>query len=163
MPGRSSNPPDIIEFSAQNRSAVVRLMRELARERDGWLNLQPDIDLDELPDPGPTVLRVFSSRGPRVPLVTWVPGTKRRNGTYEPVSLGLQHPMGPRAIPKLRELGHPPPDGWRLLADHPRRGLVLLVPDDEDPDLALQWAMRAAGLLSQVPLPERWIAGRYVR
>jgi hypothetical protein len=161
--GRPSNPPDIIEFTAADRTPVVRLMRDLARERNGWLNLQPDIDVDELPDPGPSVLRVFSTKGPRVPLATWVPGAKRRDGSYEPVSLGLQHPNGPKAIPKLRELGHGPPEGWRLLADHPRRGLVLLVPDDDDPDEALAWVMKAAQLLSQVVLPARWLAGRYVR
>ena len=122
------------------------------------MNLQPAIDAEDVPTQS-GVVRLFSASGPAVPLVSWVPGPKRRNGTTAQVSLGMQHAGGPRALRRLRDEGHPLISGWRVLADHPRRGFVVAVPDDEDPDVALVWVLRAAAMLASFPLPTAWHAG----
>jgi hypothetical protein len=151
--------PELIEFTAEDRRSVLTVMRRQLRERDGWINLQPAVDPDEVPDQGSGLMRAFSASGPAIPLVSWVPGARRRGGAGEPVSLGVQHAAGPKALRQLRDLGHPPVEGWRVLSDHPRRGFVLLVPDDEDPDTALVWVLRAAAMLAPFELPETWHAG----
>jgi hypothetical protein len=123
------------------------------------VNLQPAVDPDDVPDPGGALARAFSAAGPTVPLGTWVPGARRRNGTSEPVSLGLQHAAGQKALARLRDAGLPPVEGWRPLSDHPKRGMVIAVPDDEDPDVALRWLIRATELLAPMELPAAWHAG----
>jgi hypothetical protein len=153
-----SRPPELIEFSVEDRRSVLTVMRRLLRDRDGWVNLQPAMAPEDLPDEGSGVTRVFSATGPRVPLVSWVP-EPGRGGVTGPVSLGVQHAAGPKALARLRDRGHPAPDGWRMLSDHPRRGLVVAVPGDEDPDTALVWVLRAAELLAPLALPRAWHAG----
>jgi hypothetical protein len=150
--------PELIEFTTEDRRAVLTVMRRQLRDRDGWVNLQPAVDPDEAPEK-PGLVRLFSASGPVLPLASWVPGERRRNGSTEPVSLGLQHAGGPKALLRLRDHGHPPVEGWRVLADSPRRGFVLQVPDDEDPDVALVWLMKAATMLAPMNLPPEWRAG----
>ena len=41
--------------------------------------------------------------------------------------LGLLHQAGPKAVRKLSEAGLDVPDHWAVLADHPRRGLVIAI------------------------------------
>jgi hypothetical protein len=159
MAGRITRQPELIQFTPDDRRAVIEVMRRLLHDRDGWLNLQPAVDPDELPDTPPVLERLFTAKGPRVPLGSWVPGERKRNGTVEPVSLGLQHGGGPKAIPRLRELGLGPRAGWRVLSDNPRRGFVVLVPDDEDPEVALTWLVDAARALTGFDLPATWVAG----
>ena len=134
-------------------------MRRLLRDRDGWVNLSPDVEPDDVPDASTAFGRLFMARGPMVPLGSWVPGARKRSGGFEPLSVGLQHGGGPKAVRRLREEGLPLPDGWRLLADHPRRGIVAEVPDDQDPDVALDWLLDAATRLTPFLLPTRWHAG----
>ena len=81
----------------------------------------------------------------------------------EPTSLGLQHPGGRRAIWRLRDAGIVVPDGWKVLSDHPRRGLVLSLPDGTDPQLTLDWLVRAAVELTEMALPDVWRAAVYRR
>jgi hypothetical protein len=163
MVGRTAaRAPELVEFTFDDRRPVVTVMRRLLRERDGWINVQPAVNPEILTaDRG--IARVFSAMGPTVPLGTWMPGDRRRNGTLEPVSLGLQHAAGPRAIPRLRELGYGPPDTWRVLTDHSRRGFVLLVPSEEDPDQTLAWLVRAAIALAPFEVPVGWRAGVFHR
>lgn len=137
-------------------------MVRLNRDRDGWLNLRPDIDLEDVPLPDPAINRLFSTKGPAVPLVSWVPGRKRKRGV-EPTSLGLQHGGGPRAMWRLRDGGLVRPDGWKVLGDHPKRGLVLELPADESPEDTLDWVLRAAVMLTPIELPSAWRAGLFHR
>lgn len=153
----------VIPFSRDRRRTVIDEMARLARDRDGWLNLQPDVDSDGITGGGPSLARVFSARGPTVPLASWVPGRARRGGGFDDVSIGLQHPGGRRAVIQLREAGIVLGTGWRVLVDHPRRGLVVSVPDETDHEATLTWLMDAADHLSPTPLPTGWHAGVYVR
>jgi hypothetical protein len=155
----SAPPPELIEFTVDDHRPVLAVMRRLLRDRDGWVNLQPAIDHEDVPSQGGMLGRAFSASGPAIPLATWMPGSLRRKGGTEPVSVGLQHAGGSRALRRLHEAGHPLVDGWRVLNDHPRRGFVLVVPDDEEPDIALTWLIRAANLLAPMELPPTWHAG----
>ncbi len=138
-------------------------MRQLLADRDGWLNLQPAVDPELLDHDPMSVARVFSAKRPGVPLVSWVPGARRRNDKTDPVELGIQHPSGPKAVWRLRDADHAVPKGWRVLADHPRRGLVLNVPDDADPGDVLSWTVRATIVLTDIVLPDLWHAGTFRR
>jgi hypothetical protein len=158
------HPPELIELTVTEREPLLARMAGLAERRDGWVNLQP-----VPPEEAPNVTRgraglfgLLSGRGPDLPIATWVPGELTRRGV-EPDSIGLQHGGGPKARLRLAELGVPIPTGWRVLADHPRRGLVIELPPATPPAEALDWLLRAATALSPVELPERWVALVYQR
>lgn len=156
-------PSEIIEFlpgDASQVSDVVTRMNQIRRDRDGWINLQPAIDEEDIPPPQTSLGRLFTARGPEVPLCSWVPGARKKTGV-EPTSVGVQHASGPKAILRLREAGIEVPGGWRMLADHPRRGLVLAIPDEADPAFVLDWLVRAATALTRITLAGPWRAGIY--
>jgi hypothetical protein len=136
-------------------------MEAIARTGDGWINLEPAVEVDDVAAAGSGTFALFSGRGPVVPLATWTPARVQRRGRQEPAMIGLQHPAGLKAKPLLTERGHPVPDGWLVLQDHVRKGLVLSLPDGADPKGALDWVMRAARLLSTVPLTGPWRAAVY--
>lgn len=152
--------PEIVEFDPDDLDEVVERMHELAESGGGWVNFRPAIDYEGMPPPPSLLSRVFSARGPEIPLCSWVPGATTPRGT-EPTSIGVQHGAGMRAMPRLAEFGLVRPEGARLLSDHPRRGLVLTVPnadDDEDVGDVVDWLLRAAVVLTRIDLPLRWRA-----
>jgi hypothetical protein len=158
--GVTVQPTSVVEFRVGDTAPVVRIMRELAAAHAGWLNLQPDVDVADVPDAGSPFGRLLTAAGPPVPLASWVPGELRR-GRVADTSLGLQHPGGRKAVWQLRDAGITVPEGWRVRSDHPRRGLVLLVPADADPEVALDWLVRAALALTEMVLPDVWRAAVY--
>jgi len=87
-----------------------------------------------------------------------MPGRHAPNGTVKATTVGLQHASGPRVAVRLRDLGAPLPDGWRITQDHPRRGLVAQVPADADDRAVIDWLLRAAVLVCTVPVTGRWSA-----
>ncbi|HEY1633266.1 MAG TPA: hypothetical protein VGF64_00800, partial [Acidimicrobiales bacterium] len=104
---------------------------------------------------------IFSASGPAVPICTWMPG-KWRGERRDPVSIGVQHAAGPRAVARLGSVGVEIPAGWRVRQDHPRRGLVVMVPAEQDHDTTLSWLLRAGAGLSLVPLTGTWRAVVFV-
>jgi hypothetical protein len=154
-----------VEFERDARTEVVARMSAMASDphgRGGWINLHPGVDEDtEVPE-GSSLFGFFSASGPAVPMCTWMPG-KWRGDQRDPVSIGVQYATGPRAVARLGSLGIDVPDGWRVRQDHPRRGLVIMVPADEDHDRTLGWLLRAGAALSAVPLTGRWRADVFAR
>lgn len=155
--------PELFEFDASAPSAVVGCMRELTATRDGWVNLQPLVDEEDVPTPSVGILGWISAKGPAVPQATWVPGERKRNGVVAPDSVGLQHGGGPRARVTLAEAGTPIPAGWKILSDHPKRGLVLELPEGVDPTAVVDWLLTASRVLSPIDLPTRWVAAVHRR
>jgi hypothetical protein len=157
-----------VELVHVRRSApqeLLAVMADLAARRDGWINLQADVGDDEGPEPAPAragAFALFPARGPDVPVCTWVPGPDGRRGP-EPDSVGIQHGSGPRALRRLADAGSAPPAGWRMRADHPKRGLVLELPSGTDPATVLTWIFAASDVLAGAELPDQWLAAVHRR
>ena len=127
----------------------------------GWVNFEPAVEVEDVAAAGSGTFALFSGRGPIVPLATWTPAKTPRRGRREPAMIGLQHPAGSKAKPLLAQHGHPVPDGWTVVQDHVRKGLVVALPDDVAAAEALGWVLRAARLLSTIPLGGQWRASVY--
>jgi hypothetical protein len=156
-----SRRTDVVHFFRSNPAELLGVLDDLARDRDGWVNLQAvENDEDGVPDAPPARAGMFNfltSRGPRIPVSTWVPGAV---GTKhpEPDSMGIQHGAGPKALRQLLAAGVTPPEGATMLSDHPRRGLVLTLPHGTAPAAVLSWIFAASDVLATDPLPDSWVA-----
>ncbi len=150
-----------MEFQPDRPDEVVTILVEMSETGKGWVNFEPAVQVEDVAAEGSGAFSLFSGRGPVVPLGTWTPGSVTRRGRREPVMLGLQHPAGSKAKPLLTELGHEVPEGWVVVQDHVRKGLVVAVPGDVGADVALAWLLRAARLLSTIPLTGGWRAAVY--
>jgi hypothetical protein len=110
-----------------------------------FVNLQPGVDADEVA-PRQMLTAIFGNKGPSLPLATWTPG-----------EIGLQHGLGIRAAPWLKDHGVPVPDEWYVVTDSPRRGLVVRTygsPVEE----VLAWLVRATMRLCPYPILMPWQA-----
>lgn len=148
-------PSEVLHVTEPDLQPVADLVRELVH--GAWVNLVPDIDPELAPPPRGALAAIFSARGPVLPLVT-ITAPEAPGG---PLSVGVEHGAGPRALEHLAEADHALPAGWRKLADHPRRGLVLTVPGDADPLALVDWLVHAAHVLCSIPLPAGWLAQSY--
>jgi hypothetical protein len=150
---------DLREDDPSTREPVVAHMVAMAAASDGWLNLTPGLATDEAPPERTAFAQLLGSRGPTVPLATWTPARKR-----EPATAGIEHGEGPKAAATLGRLGAPVPPGWKVLQDHPKRGLVVAMADATTApvlDDVLTWLMRAAGALCAWPRTGEWRALAY--
>jgi hypothetical protein len=149
-----------VVFGDDHVTEVVEHMDRLERLGHGWINLDPLLDLDDLPSPPSGLTGLFSAKGPPIPRATWIaPVRKRRRA--EPATLGMEHGRGRRALPFLAEAEIYRDPAWRTLSDAPKRGLVIALPPDSDNEAVLDWLLRAATVLSTVPLDGRWRASVY--
>jgi hypothetical protein len=153
----------LVEFTRDRPDQVLERMAELAVSHDGWVNLQPNVEPDDVPGSDLGILRIFSARGPAVPLATWHPGERTRKGIALP-EVGIQHPAGSRAVPLLRGRGLDVPEGWIVLQDHSKRGLVLRLPNFDVPHHeVVEWLVAASTALCAYPLPDSWLAAIHTR
>jgi hypothetical protein len=142
-----------VEFRAVDPSRVVAYMAVLARAGDGWINLIPETAEDK----GTTSLGFFTLFGggsPGTTMCTWVPGRDVQHGG-RPTSLGITHATG-RRIGTLPSTGIP--EHWFVEQDHPRRGLVLNVANEESHEDVLEWALRTTTALCPLGRVEKWRA-----
>lgn len=146
---------DLLEFvPGEGDHAVVAVMDELS-DGSGWLTLDPAFD-ERFPPPQQTTFgRLVSGRGPPVPRANWVPAEVDRRRP-EPVSVGILHGTGARAVERLADKDIEVPDRWRIVADHSKRGLVAWVPIDVPHGDVLTWTIVASRALTRVPLTEQW-------
>jgi hypothetical protein len=147
-------PRDVM-FTVDDRADVVDRMAELA-DGSGWIVFDAAVHEDDLPPP-PGLVGVLTAKGPDVPELSWVPG-ERGGRRVEPLSVGIRHASGPKAKARLAEAGHPVPEGWYVVQDNPKRGLVVQVPDTEPHAAVLDWLLKAAAVLATVPLTGDWRA-----
>jgi len=148
----------LFEFGVQDSSAVVRAMNELAAAHDGWVNLHPQVRPEDEPSPR-SGLSTLLLAGPvhDVPVCTWVAGKLTRQ-VVQPDSIGVQHAAGARVLGRLATAGSGLPEGWTLVQDHPRRGLVVLPAPGADKQAVLTWILEAGMVLSVVRLTGQWQA-----
>lgn len=156
-----TSEPRYLEFQPDRAGEVVAAMEAAGKAGAGWVNFEPAVVAEDVAAAGSGTFALFSARGPVVPLATWTPAKVQRRGRPEPAMIGLQHPAGSKAKPLLTELGHPVPDGWVVVQDHVRKGLVVALPDGVAAADALSWVLRAARLLATVPLTGEWRAAVY--
>lgn len=156
-----TSQPQYVEFQPDRADEVVAAMEAAGRAGAGWVNFEPAVEVDDVAAAGSSTFALFSGRGPVVPLGTWTPAQSPRRGRAEPAMLGLQHPAGSKAKPLLAKRGHPVPEGWVVVQDHVRKGLVVALPEEVAAADALGWLLRAARLLSTIPLSGGWRAAIY--
>jgi hypothetical protein len=156
-----SSSPELVEFRPPDTGAVVAVMTELATAQRGWITLQPGVRAEDAPRPRSLLGALFSGTGPPVPVCTWVAPEPKQKPPH--VELGILHQSGPKAARTLEDAGVAVPDRWVVLADHPRRGLVIAVHPDAAADDVLAWLVRAGQALSRVPLTGAWQAAVHGR
>lgn len=143
----------LIEFERGDTSQVEAALASL--DVGSWMNIEPFVpedDLAELRARTPSaLLRIFSAKGRAIPFGTVVVAPTE-------LSVGLEHAMGQRVEPQLRELGITVAATWRRQQDHPKRGVVYAVPRDESPAVLLRWILDAASAVSGVEISGRWTA-----
>lgn len=157
MPRRQ---PEVFTFDVERLGPVLGLMAELAPAA-GWLTLQPAFDAEQAPPPR-AGSGFFTARGPYIPVCSWVPGERTRQGV-EYVAVGVQHGAGGKVAAMLAERNVAIPDVWEVLDDHPGRGLVLAVPPHAPHEEVLGWLLDAADVLCPVQLTGEWRAFVYRR
>jgi hypothetical protein len=151
--------PDEVEFLPSERAAVVARMHDLAGDHSGWVNFSPVLP-EGVAAPRQGLLRFLGARGPEALMATWVPGERRKDG-YGPTTIGIQHATGRRLVMGKGAMGLDVPDGWRVVQDHPARGLVAHVPDDADLGDVVGWLLDTATEATSLPLTGKWRAQVY--
>lgn len=150
-------PSTEIAFDEQDPSPIVAVLREQLARKRGWVNLQPEVEEGHEPPPRGLGFAIFSGRGAPVPLVTWT----APEDDESPITVGIQHGSGAKAIDRLAGADLPLGPGWFKRADHSRRGLVVEIPTDEDAVEVLRWLIAASHVLSVPPLTGSWLADVY--
>jgi len=135
-------------FARSDIGGIVDEMIGFAADADGrrWLNVVPDANEDEI-HTGSAMWKVFSSRGPVVPKLTWFPSHEYR-GKREHAQVGVAHATGRDAVERLTEAGVVTPDGWHLTQDHQKRGIIFVLEDAAPAESVITYGMTALRLLS---------------
>jgi hypothetical protein len=128
----------------------------VAASRGGWVTLLPGVPDEAAPPPRSALARLFSGQGPMATVCTWV--APQAKGKPPHVELGVLHATGPKVAKRLDGLGLAVPPRWVVLADHPKRGLVVAVPPDATPMESVTWLLDAGKKLCRVPMTGMWRA-----
>ena len=156
-----ARPVNKIEFRPTEPADVLAAMATIADARDGWINLLPGVDPDDVP-PRPTGLSaVLAPRTPGAVMATWAPQTMTRRG-LQGATVGLLHPAGRFAARQLASLGVPVPQGWMIRQDNPRRGLIVIARVDAPNDEVLDWVIAAGEALATLASTGFWRADIYL-
>ncbi len=129
----------VLENPDQPEPVLDEMARLAARGR-GWINIRPEIPPDAVAPARSMLSQFFRRNSPDVALGTWMPDAANKAGPRQ--MLGVQHALGSKVSPMLTGLGLTPPEGWRRMQDSPRRGLLVVVPDEEDHAEVLSWLLQ---------------------
>ncbi len=156
---------ELQEFHVDEHDTIDSWVQMIFAARQGsWINLEPIID-EAIDQPVKTRRGVsgwFSAKGSDLPFVTLM-APDHRGRSPNPASLGLTHGAGPKVKAQLEELGYPIPSTWRTIEDNPRRGLVCLLPDDQDAAALVKTALTMAVALCPMELDGWWSAVRHLQ
>lgn len=150
-------PPEQVELAAVDPAPAVAAVEELVRAGGGWVNLHPEVEEDDAAAVSPSIVgALFRAAGPPIPHVTLTAPTGGRRP--QRAQLGITHGVGTAVVRRLAAEGLALPEGWQVVQDHVRRGLVVRLDDPLDVPAALAFALRAGTLLCPVPTTGRWLA-----
>ena len=137
-----------LKFSPTTVGPVVELMNRYRYTSDFifWFNIEPDVDERSI-HTGSIFWKAFSSRGPRIPQFTWTSATDRK-GNYQPSEIGLTHPTGIAVLERIKSFQINIPDEWRLIQDHPKRGIVFQLPATYDSEEVVMFATSVIPVVS---------------
>jgi hypothetical protein len=151
-----------IEFTPPEYDRVAMSLAQLCVAGSGWMNLLPGIDEDAVDIVPPSGLSAFfGSRQPPVTMATIMPPRLDRRSD-EGMTVGLMHPTGAKAVPRLAETGITVPEGWVVRQDHVRRGLVVRTRVDEPEPAVIAWCVRAGTALCKAEMTGAWQAVVYL-
>ena len=145
-------------FSSADTAGIVAEMATFAEGADGrrWMNIVPDADEAEI-HTGSVFWKMFSSRGPVIPTLTWFPAHESRQG-QQPTQVGLAHATGRDALVRLADAGVSPPDGWRAVQDHQKRGIIFAVDPVSSLEAIVRFGVEALPELSPFAFEDAYIA-----
>ena len=156
-----ASEPRYLEFDPGDLDEVAAVMDAMAAAHKGWVNFEPSVDPDDLSGAGAGFFGLFSGRGPEVALATWTPPTVSRRGREERAMIGLQHGAGRRIKTQLADVGHAVPEGWIVVQDYVKKGMVISLPPGVAHADVLRWLLTAARATSPVPIGPMWRASVY--
>ena len=157
---RSRPTPQVI---AHDPAALAAIMDDMAAAGRGWVNVLPEIPVDVPVPETPNALAVFSKRGPVVPLGTWTPpaASKGEGRSGPPTEIGIQHGAAKRAKDALDGTDGAIPEGWRVLSDNPRRGVVVVPPQGTSTLAQATWLLAALAAICIPPQSGNFQLFRY--
>jgi hypothetical protein len=151
-------PQEEIPFTEDDLDGIHDRMAAMVGSGTGWINFLPEVVDDATVPASGGLFAIFTARGPAVPMATWKPAPPDQP---ERMTLGIEHGSGPQALNRLRQMQLGLPAGWRKVADHPKRGLVVTAPGDAPVADVLWWLLAASHALSTAPLTGDWLARAY--
>jgi len=140
-------------FPADDLDAATRVIESVLGHVGGseerWCNLSLEVEAEHAPPPDSVLFALFSARGPWSPFVTLM--SSRLGKRPRPAQLGIQHRTGTRCAQRLEEAGLAVPEAWLILSDHPKRGLLLGLPDAAQADSVAAWLLPVMESLNRTP------------
>ncbi len=145
-------------FPSHDIDAMVGEMASFGQDADGrrWLNIIPDADETEI-HTGSSAWRIFSSRGPMIPQLTWFPAHQHRD-QHRPAQVGVAHATGRGAVERLGQNRVGVPSGWSVVQDHQKRGIIFVLEDDAGLTPIVEFAVSALRLLSPFRFEDSFLA-----
>lgn len=139
--------------ATSDETAIAGIIRTALIDGDveRWCNLTFAVDEDDPHStPDSPLFGLLAARGPSNPLATVMGATSGRKS--QPAQVGLQHRAGQKVAAQLISSGIGIPDGWRSLQDHPRRGLIIALPDGDCSVEVVRWLLPAMHHLNRAPV-----------
>ena len=145
-------------FSADHFDEVIVVLQvnNHVNEQNFWLHVEPFIEEGQV-HTSSIFWRMFSSRGPIVPKFTWVPSYERKEQMM-PAQIGITHPVGTDAVNRLKDFDIEIPKSWMLNQDHPKRGIVISLPEVYSEHEVVDFAVRSLEVLSPFKFDGNYVA-----
>ena len=136
------------EFTDQDYGEVTALLRgnHQVNQQNYWVNIEPAVEEDQVHSSS-VFWKMFSSRGPIIPKFTWVPSYEKKQQIM-PTQIGITHPVGTKAVHRLKEFEIEIPSEWTVEQDHPKRGIVLSLPSAYSDEEVINLAVGSLRVLS---------------
>lgn len=136
-------------FDSTVLTETVSVVDHALHAAGSWCNFvfEP-IEDENMIDESP-LFGFLAARGPANPLATILAAETGKK--EKPAEIGIQHRAGTKAAEQLREADLQLPQGAVVTQDHPRRGLVVKWPQNEETATLVAWLFPAMRVLGRAP------------